>query len=1061
VQPNEASNQEVGPSLFYLPDKDGKLQPVLNLGLEEFRELWDLRRQVAPGLSRPAFALEEVRASGRLKQGRAELEISLAIALHRDGWNRVPLELPELVLTQPEQQEGADDVEVGFDAEKTGWFAWIQGKDGQRVDLRLTGIAPVERSGDVDQLKLRFPKAKQSELRLIAEQADVTVRGAGVSKVEVSPADDGGSSTILAVGLRGEVVLALRPKTPQHAPTGPGLESKVNVLYACDTRRIQAQAQLTLRSDQEPLQRVSIRLPEGFRATTGPFDEYQVTVAAAEPRLAEIEWLEPRAGTLQVQILAEATRPTGEAAWTLDLGGWGVVGSTRHSGSVAVQGSPDALVTTGTPEAAEAIPLDALPEGLERARVLAGYEIRTADWKLPVTVAQRPSHVTVRPTYLVEVSPEEARLKAELRYSLRGARYSELLVDLAGWEFVEVSPARLVDVLPGEEGEGGLLRMRLTEESTGDVTVELTARRSLIGVERLDLVLPRAQAQTLLPTTLVVIPDDNVELKPREAALVGFTVSSDIPELKLPARQQAPLIYRSDRNGTLSFQADIEIHSRRMMTGISSRATVDLDQVRVEQDFTYNISYVPISELLLDLPNLPATANVEVRLDGQAVSATPGPTDGNSADGRVLWRVPLTRPRLGEVRLSLAYNLATDRLSPGASNSLQLPLALPKEGEISSHEVVVTPRAGVVVRSAPNSSWVTAEDGRGTRRQRIRGLRLSDSERTTVVPLVAQREGGAGADRPLVERLWIQTWLGRTSRQERVVALCSTIEPQLQIALPAGVVRDELEATVDRVAVTARTTPDGKLEIPLSAEENRRQRHVVELRYRFVDQPRNGSQLELEPPRLVEDAWARRVYWQVVLPPDEHLLTPPGQFTHDFEWVWQGLGWRRQPLLEQFQLETWVGAQHLELVPSGTNRYLFSAQGSLAAIHSATIRRSSLVLIASGAALVLGLILIYLPWARHPAWLLMGSVTLAATAAIAPETTLLVAQAAGLGFLLAGLAGWLQRNMESRERPMPVRRSGSSIVQRDALDYVPASDGRHAISSTQTVPLAPAPESSG
>jgi len=999
---------------------------------------------------------------GRLRAGRGELNIEAGIALQSADWVRVPLEMSELVLTQGEQSEGVESIELDFDAEGSGWVAWLKGEPGQQATLRLTGIVPLERVGEVDQFKLRVPKAKQSQLELETDRADLTVSGSGATDLKLAPTDAGRAPRIVAVGLRGPVELTLRPKAAPRAPMGPGWESTVDVIYACEPRRIVAQAHLTVRSDHEPIDRIRLQLPSGFRVAAGQFDEYQIIAPAeADSNLAEIQLLDPRVGAFQAEIQAEIARPTGEAAWALDLGGWNVRGTARNSGYVAVQVSRDVLVTMGEVQQAESVPLDALPEGLERAGVIAGYELRTTNWQMPVTVGQRPSHVTVRPTYLVEVTPEEARLKAELRYSLRGARYSELLVDLAGWEFVEAAPARLVDVLPTGEEPNAPLRMRLTEASTGDVTVELTARRSLIGVERLDLALPRAQAQTMLPTTLIVLPDDNVELKPREEALVGFSVLTDIPELTLPIRQQAPLLYRSDRNGPLSFQADIEIHPRRVTANVSTRATVDLDQVQVEQDFTYNILFVPLSDLTIDMPNLPSATTVEVRLDGQPVTATPAAATADATESRLLMRVPLSRPRLGEVRLSIAYQVATERLAPGASNSLELPLALPQDGELTGQEVIVTPRAGVVVRSAPNSPWVAADDGRGSRRQRLRGLRLSNPDRAVSIPLVAQREGGAGADRAQVERLWIQTWLGRTSRQERVVALCSTIEPYLQLSLPTGVVRDELEATVDRVTVIPRTTPDGKLEIPLTSEVNRRQRHVIELRYRFVEQTRTGSRLDLQPPRLVEDAWARRVYWQVVLPPDEHLILPPANLTHDFRWTWQGLGWRRQPSLEQFQLETWSGGQHLELVPAGTNRYLFSSQGVLSPIECGVVRRSSLVLIASGAALVLGLVLIYLPWSRHPVWLLLGSVILAATAAIAPETTLLIAQAAGLGFILAGLAGWLQRNMEVRERPLAVMRPGSSIVQREALEYLPASDARHSISSTKTVPLSPAPESSG
>ena len=71
---------------------------------------------------------------------------------------------------------------------------------------------------------------------------------------------------------------------------------------------------------------------------------------------------------------------------------------------------------------------------------------------------------------------------------------------------------------------------------------------------------------------------------------------------------------------------------------------------------------------------------------------------------------------------------------------------------------------------------------------------------------------------------------------------------------------------------------------------------------------------------------------------------------------------------------------------------------------------------AAGAALVAGLLLIYVPLSRHPATLLVVGVALLATGLIAPEPTLLLAQAASLGLALTLLAGMLERGVARRRR---------------------------------------------
>ena len=62
-----------------------------------------------------------------------------------------------------------------------------------------------------------------------------------------------------------------------------------------------------------------------------------------------------------------------------------------------------------------------------------------------------------------------------------------------------------------------------------------------------------------------------------------------------------------------------------------------------------------------------------------------------------------------------------------------------------------------------------------------------------------------------------------------------------------------------------------------------------------------------------------------------------------------------------------------------------------------TAGRTWIVLWASGVALVAGLLLIYVPASRRPATLLVVGIGLLAAGLIAPEPTLLLAQAAGLG----------------------------------------------------------------
>jgi hypothetical protein len=220
---------------------------------------------------------------------------------------------------------------------------------------------------------------------------------------------------------------------------------------------------------------------------------------------------------------------------------------------------------------------------------------------------------------------------------------------------------------------------------------------------------------------------------------------------------------------------------------------------------------------------------------------------------------------------------------------------------------------------------------------------------------------------------------------------------------------------------------------------------LLELRYYFPDKRRHYGKVSLELPQLAGKTWVRRMYWQLVLPRNEHVVTPPKGFTGEFTWGWAGAFWGRQSLLEQEELETWVGTARRTTVPQATNRYLFSSLGDVRQCEFSTAGRSWIVLVASGAALVAGLLLIYVPVSRHPGCLFGAAVLLLCVGVIYPEPTLLIAQAAILGLGLTLLAGLLERSVARRRRAAILPEAASSILVRG---------------STQTQPVTPTPERS-
>jgi hypothetical protein len=281
--------------------------------------------------------------------------------------------------------------------------------------------------------------------------------------------------------------------------------------------------------------------------------------------------------------------------------------------------------------------------------------------------------------------------------------------------------------------------------------------------------------------------------------------------------------------------------------------------------------------------------------------------------------------------------------------------------------------------------------------------------------LEAQWETASESAGVVVERAWVQTWLTSSTRQDRAVFHFTSSRRELELLLPPSAALDQVVVLLDGRRVTAAITEDGSLVLPL-VNEGPRGSHLLELRYHFGARSDRGG-LSIGLPRLGRDAWVRRMYWQLILPSYEHVIVPPRDFTGEFEWRWNGFSWGREPLLDQSQLEGWVGVARPRVQPPATgNVYLFSTLGNVARCELRTANRSWIVLAASGVALLAGFVLIYVRRSRHPAALLGGVVVLAALGSVYPEGALLLSQAAALGLGLALVAALLASSIHRQRR---------------------------------------------
>ena len=414
------------------------------------------------------------------------------------------------------------------------------------------------------------------------------------------------------------------------------------------------------------------------------------------------------------------------------------------------------------------------------------------------------------------------------------------------------------------------------------------------------------------------------------------------------------------------------------------------------------------------------------------------------------------------------------RVSASASAALDLPLAVPRDGNIVNNSAAVSAQPGIRIdqREGP---WNAIDAVPGLPATDA-ALRLTASGAADGLRLAVSRDEGRLQSTTFVDRAWIQSWLTESVRQDRVVYLFTSNEDQLRLELPAGISAGDVELMLDGQPLAPVASPSGPLIVVLPPDAERRE-HLLELRYQFEGRgPHNGS-LVLEAPKwdnhvthpphllavVVADGRAfgkgvGRLDRRIRLGLERRLYgrsTRSAQRRRTTRTVGRARSIRETGRTHQHRPARAVPPRTAPDHPEHANRYLFSTAGQEGRFEVVVVRRWLLLLVASAAALAIGLALIYFPALRRTRALVAAAAVLLVIALIYPEPALLFAQAGSLGLLLV-LAALVLRGIVSR-RPTPVSPtaiSSSSRLERSSTRLHSRREPEPEPATTATSPVA-------
>jgi hypothetical protein len=873
---------------------------------------------------------------------------------------------------------------------------------------------------------------------------------------DVAPGTEPGHTRFVARRIDGDFDLSWWPADRPEVGAPIQLEAIGETAARIDGRSIRWTASLSVRGFGGDFDRFHVRLPEGAELKTSEHPGYTLTSELPDnavpnnelpnnelpdkkgtgPALVEVRLEKSTAGPVEIRLVAE--RPAGafRPDEPLNLAGFEVVEAARQWGHLAVHAVGDWQVLWGSDDAAVR-QVSELPSGLRRDDLLAGFEYARQPYSLPARIVAKETRIGVEPEYLFLVEDDEVRLEATWKYTVRGAKAYALEIDLPDWTIDELGPANLVNLDSVIPSRTVPLVVPLLQPSTGGFELTLRAHRPLSeGIGSLGITLPVPRANHVSPAAIVVQAADNVELQPRTEVMTGLARQRVAPAMKLPPRQQPPLFYRGDIARS-KFVADFAVLPQVISVDVTSRIDLADRAGSIEQRLDFHIQHEPATTVALLAPReLANSPDLRIDFEGQPLTIR---RQGDEADPATLL-VDLPGPRIGLATLTMRQALPEREVPLDASVSREIDLLMPRDGMLGRNDLLVVAGNGLSVKSR-GGPWRDASDA-GEGSVPAGNLRLTTEDRATRIELLVDAEGGTLGEAILVEKAWIQSWLTDEGRVDRAVYRFTTGEPRLDLVLPAGTNAYGWQALLDGKRLPTTSLVGRSLSVPLPAAQRGR-RHLLELQYRFTSRPPRNAALFLEAPRLPPAAWVQRTYWQVVLPPNEHLVLGPDQGTSEFAWAWTGWGWGRRSARDQAQLEGWTGAPARASPPVSTNQYVFSSLDLLPGLEIRTADRALVVFTASLAALATGLLMIYVPLARSTLALFVGAVLLIGLSLMFPAPAILLLQAAGLGVVLAAFSGGLDRMVSRRHgRREVMRRASGSSIGRRASDLEPRSAAR-------------------
>ena len=973
-----------------------------------------------------SYAFESLEIVGTAENRRAELEVTLRFSVDiSDGRSiPIPLRMGNFHRLSPPDVSGVDDHSMTVAPDNGGYVLWVRADKRREATLRMRMSASIEESTK-SALQFRLPNVPSTvRLDVAGENVSPDVVGRGDEVLQTKSLSGRRSQLVVESG--GGNFLLRWGDRPNQDDTTPQLEveSDVDVRWIAPEDQPTASVTLTVRNLHGSVSTFDVIFPYGAILLDSPILESSgqyldvATLAGDETHLHLRFTIPAEEQKQRVDLTLELQLANTQASATspLALQMPDVIGALRQRGEVHVSVGNDYRLRWLSRQWIRSISESESEDIGANRRYSFRYD--RGGLILPIYLAAKQRQLRLASNTEIVLSDSFATLEMTIIASGQSFDGRGLNLDMRGWELRGVQDTETGQELDHYRNERFHEIEMNSGGADGSAPVRITAERAFAFSESgFELPLPlivKSDKNQLMQTSTVVVRSVG-----RSGLVIDLSKSSGLDRLSRAA-DVGPVEPNLHRFQVLPADAAAVIAGSLVQQmpriDLTSTASIQLDagELRTSVRWTLTSLFDLEGRLPIDIPAEPVNAT---RTD---------PSRGDlerqvSLAGLRPWMVTVNDApaELRHVEGS-RYELVSDRLAEGTISVgwwNSHPVETNSADESLHWCVLPRPTVSDVSVQGPTRVSLTGDQaaellGTAGESELVFDSLPREPVRVRMVPRsVLRRELS-------VQRAVLRTAVGRKTRYEQLLAAVSGGET-LDVAIGEPGTDVKYEAFVDQQPASVRFQ-DNHLRVALPIDE---ESHSVDLRV-WLAEPRDDFFNRVEPTLMVPVDFGR-VYWQVVIPRDSHIVWAEPSLGRAMRWELDQWRMARRPIRDDQTLTAWVGAPSTLAMPTG-NVYLYLGSDPGGFVVKAA-SRAQLWSIVSALVLAIATVLTYVPSARHPIGAIVAAIALAGLIAVAPDAAVLTGQFAMIALVLVVVM--------TSVRALMLPRAGSRVFRSGRVKY--------------------------